>query len=178
MKKFMLIAALALFSLVLTGAEFYVSQTTGKKKAPGTKQAPFRAIPDALKKAKAGDVIRVAQGSYTGKMGASEIVIDKPVTLIGGYSPDFSARDVVKYPTMIQPKNEKGLVSSVSTHTELPITSRRSATTTSLKIASSCTSTLTLSTTTPMIYADVNSLIHGKRSTSPVTTTVGSITSW
>ena len=107
MKKFMSIAALALFSLVLTGAEFYVSQTAGKKKAPGTRQAPFRAIPDALKKAKAGDVIRVAQGNYTGKMGASEIVIDKPVTLIGGYSPDFSARDVVKYHAMIQPKNEK-----------------------------------------------------------------------
>ena len=107
MKKFMLIAALAVFSLVLSGADLYVSQTKGTKKGPGTKQAPFRAIPDALRKAKPGDVIHVAQGSYVGKLGASEIIIDKAVTVIGGYSPDFSARDVVKYPTMIQPKNEK-----------------------------------------------------------------------
>ena len=107
MKKVMLVAALAAFSLILSGAEFYVSQTKGTKKAPGTKQAPFRAIPDALKKAKPGDVIHVAQGKYAGKMGASEIVFEKPVTVIGGYSPDFSARDVVKYPTMIQPPNQK-----------------------------------------------------------------------
>ena len=107
MKKFMLAAALAVFSLALTGADLFVSQTTGKKKAPGTQQAPFKTIPDALKKAKPGDTIFVAQGSYVGKMGASEIVIDKPVTIAGGYSPDFSARDVVKYPTLIQPKNDK-----------------------------------------------------------------------
>ena len=107
MKKFMLAAALAVFSLALTGADLFVSQTTGKKKGPGTQQAPFKTIPDALKKAKPGDTIFVAQGNYAGKMKASEIFIDKPVTIAGGYSPDFSARDVVKYPTMIQPPNDK-----------------------------------------------------------------------
>ena len=107
MKKFMLVAALAVFSLALSGADLFVSQTTGKKKGPGTQQAPFKTISDALKKAKPGDTIFVAQGSYVGKLGASEIIVDKAVTIAGGYSPDFSARDVVKYPTMIQPKNEK-----------------------------------------------------------------------
>ena len=107
MKKFMLAAALAVFSLALSGADLFVSQTTGKKKGPGTQQAPFKTISDALKKAKPGDTIFVAQGSYVGKLGASEIIVDKAVTIAGGYSTDFSARDVVKYPTLIQPKNEK-----------------------------------------------------------------------
>ena len=107
MKKILLCAVMAAAALSLCGADFYVSQKNGKKSGPGTKTAPYRAIFDALKKAKPGDTIHMAQGYYTGQMGASEIVIDKPVTIIGGYSPDFSARDVVKYPTMIQPKNEK-----------------------------------------------------------------------
>ena len=107
MKKLVLCAVCAAFAASLCGADFYVSQAIGKKKAPGTKEAPFKAISDAVKKAKPGDTIHMAEGNYTGKLGTSEIVIDKPVTLIGGYSKDFSARDITKYPTMIQPKNEK-----------------------------------------------------------------------
>ena len=107
MKKLVLCAVCAAFAASLCGADFYVSQAIGKKKGPGTKEAPFKAIFDAMKKAQPGDTIHMAEGTYTGKMGASEIVIEKPVTIIGGYSKDFSARDVTKYPTLIQPKNEK-----------------------------------------------------------------------
>ena len=107
MKKSILTLLTAALSLSLVGADLYVSQSTGKKKGPGTKEAPFKAINDAVKKAKPGDTIHIAAGKYTGKLGASEIIIDKAVTLIGSYSPDFSQRDIAKFPTLIQPANDK-----------------------------------------------------------------------
>ena len=107
MKKTILTVIAAALSLSLVGADLYVSQSTGKKKAPGTKEAPFKAINDAVKKAKPGDTIHIAAGKYTGKLGASEIIIDKAVTLIGSYSPDFSQRDLAQFATLIQPANDK-----------------------------------------------------------------------
>ena len=112
MKKLLLSAlltafAVSLFGATSSGSEFYVSQKIGKKSGPGTKAAPFKAISDALKNAKPGDTIYMAEGNYSGLMGASEIIIDKPVTIIGGYSADFSSRDVAKHPTLIQPPNKK-----------------------------------------------------------------------
>jgi len=107
MKKSILTLLTAALSLSLVGADLYVSQSTGKKKGPGTKEAPFKTINDAVKKAKPGDTIHIAAGKYTGKLGASEIIIDKAVTLIGSYSPDFSQRDIAKFSTLIQPANDK-----------------------------------------------------------------------
>ena len=107
MNKVISAAVLSVLSLALAGADLYVSQARGGEKGPGTRLAPFKAIPDALRKAKPGDVIHVAQGNYAGVTGASEILIDKPVTIIGGYSIDFAVRDVMKYPTLVQPPNEK-----------------------------------------------------------------------
>lgn len=107
MKKVLSILLLVAFAITTFGADLYVSQETGKKKGPGTKEAPFRAIHDALKQAAAGDTIHLAAGNYTGALGASEIIIDKPVTLIGGYTADFASRDVLKNPTLIQPANDK-----------------------------------------------------------------------
>ena len=113
MKKFLLSAmclalGAALFGVDLgTGNNIYVSQSTGKKKGPGTKEAPFKSITDAVKKASPGDTIHIAGGTYVGMLGASEIIIDKAVTLKGSYSPDFSTRDIAKHPTLIQPTNDK-----------------------------------------------------------------------
>ena len=91
----------------LAAGDLYVSAKGGKKKGPGTKEAPFKTISDAVKKANPGDVIHIAAGKYAGKLGASEIVIDKAVSLVGSYSPDFSQRDIAKFTTLIQPPNDK-----------------------------------------------------------------------
>ena len=93
--------------LSVSAADWYVSQANGKKKGPGTKEAPFKTISDAVKKAAPGDVIHIAAGKYVGKLGASEIIIDKAVSLVGSYSPDFSQRSVAQFPTLIQPANDK-----------------------------------------------------------------------
>ena len=105
MKK-TLMAVLFLALGVSFGADWYVSQNVGKKKNEGqTKDAPLKAIWNALEKAAPGDVIHVAQGNYNGKTSCGWIKIEKPISIIGGYSDDFSERDITKYPTMLKPTN-------------------------------------------------------------------------
>ncbi|MBR6059485.1 MAG: DUF1565 domain-containing protein [Victivallales bacterium] len=107
MKKLLTLVICFSFAISAFGAEWYVSAATGKKKNDGhTKDAPLKAIWSALENAAAGDVIYVAQGNYRGKTSCGWILIDKPVSIIGGYSDDFSERDITKYPTMLKPTNE------------------------------------------------------------------------
>ena len=82
-------------SLALCGAEWFVFPETGKKKNPGTKAEPLKSIANAIKKAEAGDTLYLAAGLYTGARGASEIVVDKPLIIKGGYTTDFSSWDVI-----------------------------------------------------------------------------------
>ncbi len=106
MKKLLSILICLAFAMSAFGADWYVSAEVGKKKNEGhTKDAPLKAIWSALEKAAPGDVIYVAQGNYHGKTSCGWILIDKPITIIGGYSNDFSVRDITKYPTMLKPTN-------------------------------------------------------------------------
>lgn len=99
-------AAALLFTINMDAADWYVARKGGKNKNPGTKQAPFRNIWKAIAKAKPGDTIHVAAGNYHGKMTCGWIDVNKAVNLIGGYAPDFSVRDIVKYQTKLQPTNK------------------------------------------------------------------------
>lgn len=107
MKKLLMSLMCLAIGASVFGADLYVSQANGKKKGPGTKEEPFKAIADAIKAAQPGDTIYMAAGNYSGLLGASEIIIDKPVTIRGGYSDDFATRDLAKYTTKIQPPNDK-----------------------------------------------------------------------
>ena len=63
MKKLLMsLMCLALGASVF-GADLYVSQANGKKKGPGTKEEPFKAISDAVKAANPGDTIYMAAGN-------------------------------------------------------------------------------------------------------------------
>ena len=107
MKNLILMAAVALAaSASLPAADLYVSLATGANKNAGTKEAPFKNLWKALEKAEAGDVIHVAEGNYPGKMKCGWFMMAKPVSVIGGYAPDFSARDPLAHRTLIQPANE------------------------------------------------------------------------
>ena len=68
-------------------------------------------------------MILIAEGNYPGKMSCGWINLDKPVSLIGGYSPDFSARDVLKYRTMLRPTNAQN--TTKPTHGTLTINTRK-----------------------------------------------------
>ena len=91
----------------LSAADIYVSLASGKNKNAGTKEAPLKNLWKALEKADTGDVIHVAEGVYPGKATLKGTFrMEKPVSIIGGYSADFVARDPLKYRTMFQAKNE------------------------------------------------------------------------
>jgi hypothetical protein len=90
------------------GAEFFVSRERGDNQNPGTRETPFKNIEAALKVAKAGDRIRVAQGNYFGLRDKGYIEVPQAVELFGGYAGDFSTRDIQKYQTTIIPDRNSG----------------------------------------------------------------------
>ncbi len=100
-------AACATFAA--SAADIYVSLDTGKNKNAGTKEAPLKNLWKALEKAETGDVIHVAGSAkpYPGKATSKGTFrMEKPVSIIGGYSPDFATRDPLKFRTLFQAQNE------------------------------------------------------------------------
>ena len=100
------VLAAASLCLPLNAKDIYVSLATGKNKNAGTKEAPYKNLWKALNVAQIGDVIHIAEGNYPGRMKCGWFKMEKPVSIFGGYSSDFTQRDPLKYKTMFQPKNE------------------------------------------------------------------------
>ncbi len=91
----------------LCAQEWYVSQANGKNSFAGKlPEKPLKNIQKAIDKAADGDIIKVAEGNYFGLMNAGNILLKKAVTIEGGYSKDFSKRDVLVYQTKVQPDNK------------------------------------------------------------------------
>ena len=107
-----ILSSFAVFS-AQSGREIYVSIATGKNKNAGTKEAPLKNLWKAIENAAAGDVIYIAEGNYPGKMSCGWIEVTKPVTLIGGFSKDFSERDPLKHWTMLRPTNQQNATKPV-----------------------------------------------------------------
>jgi hypothetical protein len=80
------------------GRDWFVK--AGSSGGDGTREKPFRDPFQALDKAEGGDTIHVAAGDYFGKLrsGQWRIAI-RNLTLLGGYGPDFAARDPWANPT-------------------------------------------------------------------------------
>ncbi len=100
------------------GKTFYVSATTGSARADGL--SPTTAMKDlqkAIDAAQDDDVIYVAEGNYLGNMdrgylecgkfGNAQNDRGKFISIYGGYSTDFTERDVIKHVTKIQPTDQK-----------------------------------------------------------------------
>lgn len=91
---------LLLFAAVLFGLpclealakDYYVSANRGKGKK-ATIEKPAKDLGNIIKKLKPGDVIHIAGGTYLGRGKNGSDVITVPVSIIGGYSDDFSTRD-------------------------------------------------------------------------------------
>lgn len=106
-KKFFALAVATIFTATAaSAADIYVSLSTGKNKNEGTKEAPLKNLWKALENSQVGDTIHVAEGNYPGKMKCGWFKMERPVSIIAGYSADFSERNPLKYKTMIQPLNE------------------------------------------------------------------------
>lgn len=90
------------------GTAIFVSKETGSNRNAGTREAPLKNLDKAIAKAAAGDTILVAEGTYSGTFDIGYFESDKPLKLYGGFSADFSTRDPVAHPTLIQPDNASG----------------------------------------------------------------------
>ena len=105
-RRFILPIVAALF-LVLpaeaVGNTWYVCQSTGSNRNDGSKENPVKNIQKAIEMAVSGDRILVAEGNYFGILDSGNIRIDKGVSILGGYAPDFSERDILVHRTYIQP---------------------------------------------------------------------------
>jgi hypothetical protein len=107
MKKLLVLLTVTSSILYVSANDIYVSLSSGKNKNAGTKESPLKNIWKAVEKSQPGDVIHIAEGNYPGKMKCGWVQLDKPVSLVGGYSPDFAVRDPLKHKTMFQPKNDQ-----------------------------------------------------------------------
>ncbi|MBL7828682.1 MAG: right-handed parallel beta-helix repeat-containing protein [Saprospiraceae bacterium] len=74
------------------GKDYYVCAATGKGKL-GTKDQPAKDIAALAMQLQAGDRVHIAEGVYSSKMEQSTDVFETPISIIGGYSADFSKRD-------------------------------------------------------------------------------------
>ena len=81
----------------------YVNHSTGSNRNDGSKASPLKNIQKAIDVASDGTIIYVAEGNYFGTLNSGNIFITKPVEIYGGYSSDFSTRDILKYRTLVQP---------------------------------------------------------------------------
>jgi hypothetical protein len=90
------------------GRDWFVK--AGASGGDGSKDKPFRDPYQALEKVEKGDTIHVAGGEYVGKLRAGQWKVDTTdITMLGGYTDDFAARDPWKHPTLLYtPADFKG----------------------------------------------------------------------
>ena len=83
----------------------------------GTAAAPFGAINAALGAARPGDIVQVAAGTYAENVAIGKLnnPAQTDVTLLGGFSDDFSSRDASKFRSVI---DGKGTAPAVQLHLE------------------------------------------------------------
>ncbi|MCQ2226462.1 MAG: hypothetical protein MJZ01_00970 [Bacteroidales bacterium] len=99
-----LVAMIFASTSIMAQTTWYVSASTGGNKKAGTSaDLPLKNIQKAIDKAADGDIIKVAEGNYFGTLDKGSIELSKLVTIEGGYSSDFSTRDVLKHATTIMP---------------------------------------------------------------------------
>ena len=96
---------LCFVTLSLMAGDIYVSMGTGNNANDGAMGTPFKNLDKALKGAQSGDTIHIAEGNYFGMRGVGYLEAPVPVKLLGGYSPDFAERNILKHLTLIQPDN-------------------------------------------------------------------------
>jgi len=84
-------------------ADFYVNKATGKNSFDGSKEKPFKNLQKAIDTAANGDIIHVSAGNYCGTMDKGQIKLNKQLTILGGYSPDFAERNILTHRTTVIP---------------------------------------------------------------------------
>lgn len=96
MRKLSLCVAVALAAFALSpvaeARDWYVSVKRGRGKK-GSKKRPAKDLGNIISKLQPGDTVHIAEGVYLGRGESGSNRIKVPVSIIGGYSDDFSKRD-------------------------------------------------------------------------------------
>ena len=111
-------AAQKAINTVIQGKTIYVSVTTGSARADGlTPSTAMKDLQKAIDNAEENDQILVAEGNYLGNMdrgyiecgkfGSSAQSPGKFISIYGGYSTDFTERDIIKHVTKMQPTDQR-----------------------------------------------------------------------
>lgn len=104
MKKIVFFTLMFLLTVGLSAQNtYYVSKKTGSNRNDGSKGKPYKNLQKAMNVAQKGDKIMVAEGNYYGLLNKGSLEVKKAIEIYGGYSQDFSSRDVVKHQSMISP---------------------------------------------------------------------------
>ena len=103
--KLIALAVATAATIDAAAATLHVSATTGGsvRSADGSREKPWKDLQVALDKAADGDTILVAAGNYLGTSDQGFLMMTKPVSIVGGYTVDFAARDVLANRTFVQP---------------------------------------------------------------------------
>ncbi len=81
----------------------YVSADNGSNRNDGSQSSPLKDLQKAIDEAPEGALICLAEGNYLGYLDQGWVKVNKYVSIVGGYSNDFSQRDPIKFRTTMQP---------------------------------------------------------------------------
>ena len=103
-----LLALLILLTPPALARDIYVSISTGKNDAPGTKEAPKKLLWKVLNEVQPGDRIHVAEGVYAGqgKSGVMPRIRVSDLVIEGGWKADFSERNPFLHLSIISPPGD------------------------------------------------------------------------
>ena len=81
----------------------YVSSNNGSNRNDGSQLSPLKDLQKAIDDAPEGAVICVAEGNYLGYLDQGWVKVNKYLSIVGGYSEDFSQRDPAKFRSTMRP---------------------------------------------------------------------------
>jgi hypothetical protein len=104
--------------------DWFVAPTGAK--GDGSRERPFHDPWVAIRRAEPGDTIHIAAGSYYGRLDRSSWIIEAPkITVLGGYSRDFTTRTPWQTPSVLgaysgyEYARENNLIGGRGTHDDL-----------------------------------------------------------
>ena len=89
--------------------EWYVSMQGNDANSCSTPTAPCRRVQAALDRAGAGDIVNVAEGTYTASAGTVALIA-RDLTLRGGWDASFTVRDPVAHPAVLDAQGKGPVV--------------------------------------------------------------------
>ncbi len=79
-----------------------MSVSKGSNRNDGSQSSPLKDLQKAIDDAPEGAVICVAEGNYLGYLDQGWVKVNKYLSIVGGYSDDFSQRDPLKFRTTMR----------------------------------------------------------------------------